>query len=142
MKNNITSELTIASDEKLISQLVIQLVTEVLDSSNNTTLSINAEIKKESTRKYLHLDFSLSNLINTSHFITELKSISGDDITRFIDDKDMSLELKFFISIFKMLGGKALIISSSANKTTISLSILVNLGSKQIKDDEKEVLNS
>ncbi|MBH0030653.1 MULTISPECIES: hypothetical protein [unclassified Pseudoalteromonas] len=130
MKNNITSELTIASDEKLISQLVIQLVTEVLDSSNNTTLSINAEIKKESTRNYLHLDFSLSNLINTSHFITELKSISGDDITRFIDDKDMSLELKFFISIFKMLGGKALIISSSANKTTISLSILVNLGSR------------
>ncbi len=141
-KNNITSELTVASDEKLISQLVIQLVTEVLDSSNNTTLSINAEIKKESTRNYLHLDFSLSNLINTSHFITELKSISGDDITRFIDDKDMSLELKFFISIFKMLGGKALIISSSANKTTISLSILVNLESKQIKDDEKEVLNS
>ncbi|WP_231619823.1 response regulator [Pseudoalteromonas sp. NZS100] len=142
LKNNITSELTVASDEKLISQLVIQLVTEVLDSSNNTTLSIDAQIKKESTRNYLNLDFSLSNLINTNHFITELKSISGDDITRFIDDKDLSLELKFFISIFKMLGGKAIIISSSANKTTISLSMLVNLASKQNKDVEQEVLNS
>ena len=142
LKNNITSELTVASDEKLISQLVIQLVTEVLDSSNNITLSIDAQIKKESTRNYLNLDFSLSNLINTNHFITELKSISGDNITRFIDDKDLLLELKFFISIFKMLGGKAIIISSSANKTTISLSILVNLASKQNKDDEQEVLNS
>ncbi|MEI8619029.1 hypothetical protein P4S63_23985 [Pseudoalteromonas sp. B193] len=47
LKNNITSELTVASDEKLISQLVIQLVTEVLDSSNNTTLSIDAQIKKK-----------------------------------------------------------------------------------------------
>ncbi|WMS92366.1 histidine kinase dimerization/phospho-acceptor domain-containing protein [Pseudoalteromonas sp. HL-AS1] len=46
LKNNITSELTVASDEKLISQLVIQLVTEVLDSSNNITLSIDAQIKK------------------------------------------------------------------------------------------------
>ncbi|WP_350586089.1 response regulator [Pseudoalteromonas sp. RB2-MNA-CIBAN-0110] len=142
LKNNITPELTVASDEKLISQLVIQLVTEVFDSSNNTTLSINAQIKNESKRNYLYLDFSLSNLINTNHFITELKSISGDDITRFIDDKDLSLELKFFISIFKMLGGKAIIISSSANKTTISLSMLVNIATKQGKDNEQEVPSS
>lgn len=130
------------SDEKLISQLVIQLVTEVLDSSNNTTLSINAQIKNESNRNYLHLDFSLSNLIDSSYFITELKSISGDDIARFIDDKDVSLELKFFISIFKMLGGKAITVSSNANKSTITLSMLVNKVTKQDKDNVEKVPSS
>ena len=142
LKNNIASELTVASDEKLISQLVIQLVTEIVDSANNTTLCINAQIENESNRNYLHLDFSLSNLINSSHFITELKSISGDDITRFIDDKDLSLELKFFISIFKMLGGKAISINSSTSKTTIALSMLVNLASKKIKDELEGVSSS
>ncbi|WP_253188830.1 response regulator [Pseudoalteromonas sp. EB27] len=142
LKNNITPGLTVVSDEKLISQLVIQLVTEVLDSSNNTTLSINAQIKNESNRNYLHLDFSLSNLIDSSYFITELKSISGDDIMRFIDDKDVSLELKFFISIFKMLGGKAITVSSNANKSTITLSMLVNKATKQDKDNVQKVPSS
>ena len=142
LKNNITPGLTVVSDEKLISQLVIQLVTEVLDSSNNTTLSINAQIKNESNRNYLHLDFSLSNLIDSSYFITELKSISGDDIARLIDDKDVSLELKFFISIFKMLGGKAITVSSNANKSTITLSMLVNKVTKQDKDNVQKVPSS
>lgn len=125
--DNKDNKVAVISDEKLISQLVIQLSTELLESSYKSQLTIQSNIENEDKRDYLNLIFSINNLTTNNDFLSQLKLISNQTAINFNDEIDATLEIKFFISIFKMLGGKAININERGKTTTISLSLLVNV---------------
>mgnify|MGYP006147479647 CR=1 FL=1 len=140
--NSSEKAVAVISDEKLISQLVIQLSTELLESSYKSQLTIDSDIVKEDQRSYLNLNFSISNLTTSNNFLAQLKLISQQSAINFNDDIDATLDIKFFISIFKMLGGKAISFNERGKTTSICLSLLVNVTSINEVSDITPIKNN
>ena len=126
INNNIPIDKGISSDEKLIMQLIIQLASELIESTHQGKLSLNSELINEQGKHYLSLDFSINNLANQGSFYSQLQMVCKQRSFESDINFDATLELRFFISIFKMLGGKNITVHERGKTTSINLSLLVN----------------
>jgi len=127
VNNNINDDISIISDEKLISQLILQLSSEFIGSSYKSKLTINTEVTKQDKKDFLNIHFSIDNLANSNSFYEQLREVVTNDTLNSNDDIDSSLEIKFFISVFKILGGQKLDINERNKTTTISLCLLISV---------------
>lgn len=127
INNNINDDISITSDEKLISQLILQLSSEFIGNSYKSKLTINTEVTKQDKKDFLNIHFSIDNLANSKDFYEQLREVVTNDTLNSNDDIDSSLEIKFFISVFKMLGGQKLDINERNKTTTISLCLLISV---------------
>jgi len=126
INNNMPIDKGISSDEKLIMQLIIQLASELIESTHQGKLSLNSELINEQGKHYLSLDFSINNLANQGSFYSQLQMVCKQRSFESDINFDATLELRFFISIFKMLGGKNITVHERGKTTSINLSLLVN----------------
>ncbi|MDC9565553.1 MULTISPECIES: response regulator [unclassified Pseudoalteromonas] len=126
INNNVPIDNCISSDEKLIMQLIIQLASELIESTHQGKLSLNSELINEQGKHYLSLDFSINNLTNQGSFYSQLQMVCKQRSFESDINFDATLELRFFLSIFKMLGGKKITVHERGKTTSINLSLLVN----------------
>ncbi|WP_245852039.1 response regulator [Pseudoalteromonas espejiana] len=127
INNKLNENEGIMSDEKLIMQLVLHLSSELLENSYKGLLTLNTELTYKDSKNYLSLNFLINNLSNKSHFFSQLKHIVQSENFEKMESIDATLEVKFFMSVFKMLGGKSININERGKTTSISLSLLVNV---------------
>ncbi|XQF90171.1 hybrid sensor histidine kinase/response regulator [Pseudoalteromonas espejiana] len=126
INNKLNENEGIMSDEKLIMQLVLHLSSELLENSYKGLLTLNTELTHKDSKHYLSLNFLINNLSSKSHFFSQLKHIAQSENFEKMDSIDATLEVKFFMSVFKMLGGKSININERGKTTSINLSLLVN----------------
>lgn len=126
INNNVPIDKGISSDEKLIMQLIIQLASELIESTHQGKLSLNSELINEQGKHYLSLGFSINNLANQGSFYSQLQMVCKQQPFESDINFDATLELRFFLSIFKMLGGKNITVHERGKTTSINLSLLVN----------------
>lgn len=126
VNNKVNTNQGIVSDENLIMQLITQLASELIQCSNKNKLTLISELIKEGEKHFLSLNFSIDNLSNQGSFNSQLKMVSKRNTEETHLDFDATLELRLFLSIFNMLGGKDITVNERGKTTSIDLTLLVN----------------
>ena len=114
----------IFSDQRMFKQLITHFLSQVLEVARHT-VSVKAETKHNDQFTELHLEFKYKST-DDSKFIKALKQLE------LFKKSDESLEVNFFISLFKILGGQDVLFSSHENEECITLVC-------KVEDEEGEV---